>query len=65
MRQRFLEITPKGKRALARALPYWRKTQAEFQAAVGPDYWTSLRAELERLAKVAVSLENARFQVGA
>jgi DNA-binding MarR family transcriptional regulator len=64
MRQRFLEMTSKGKRALARALPYWQKTQSEFQTAVGPGYWTSLRAELERLAKMAVSLENAHTRIG-
>jgi DNA-binding MarR family transcriptional regulator len=65
MRRRFLEITPKGERALGRALPYWRKMQAEFQTAVGPSYWSNLRSELERLAKLAVSLENTRVQAGA
>jgi DNA-binding MarR family transcriptional regulator len=64
MRRRFLELTPKGERTLALALPYWRKTQCEFQTAVGPNYWTNLRSELERLAKLAVSLENTRLQAG-
>jgi len=64
MRQRFLEMTPNGEQALARALPYWRRMQSEFQSAVGPNYWTRLRAELERLAKLAVRLENARIQAG-
>jgi DNA-binding MarR family transcriptional regulator len=64
MRQRFLEMTPNGEQALARALPYWRRMQSEFQSAVGPSYWTKLRAELERLAKLAVRLENARIQAG-
>jgi DNA-binding MarR family transcriptional regulator len=65
MRRRFLEITPKGERALGRALPYWRKMQAEFQTAVGPTYWSNLRSELERLAKLTVSLESTRVQAGA
>ncbi len=58
MRKRFLQITPKGEQALARALPYWRKTHGEFQTAVGPAYWIKLRSELERLARLAVHLEN-------
>ena len=32
MRQRFLEMTPNGEQALARALPYWRRMQSEFQS---------------------------------
>jgi DNA-binding MarR family transcriptional regulator len=59
MRRRFLEITPKGERALARALPYWRKMQSDFEMSVGRNYWNELRSELERLAKLAASLENA------
>jgi DNA-binding MarR family transcriptional regulator len=60
MRRRFLQITPKGEQALARALPYWRKTHAQFQAALGPEHWIKLRSELERLARLAVNLQNAR-----
>lgn len=64
MRQRFLKITPKGKRALAKAIPYWRRIQTEFQTAVESSFWTNLRSELERIAKLAVSLEKARVEVG-
>jgi DNA-binding MarR family transcriptional regulator len=64
MRRRYLEITPKGEHALARALPYWRKTQEDFQSAVGPTYWNELRAELERLAKLAASMEAGQTDVG-
>ena len=59
MRQKFLTVTPKGERALARALPYWRKIHDKFEAAVGRPVWLKLRAELERLAKLAVDLESA------
>jgi DNA-binding MarR family transcriptional regulator len=58
MRQRFLTITAKGEHALARSLPAWRKAQEEFVAAIGSEYWVELRSELERLAHVAVDLEN-------
>lgn len=64
MRRRFLQVTPKGEQALARALPYWRKTQSDFQAAVGRNYWNELRAELERLAKLAARMEEVRAEVG-
>jgi DNA-binding MarR family transcriptional regulator len=57
MRQRFLTITPKGRRTLTRSLPAWRKAHEQFVAAVGSDYWIALRSELERLAHVAIELE--------
>jgi len=57
MRQRFLTITAKGKRTLARSLPAWRAAHARFVATIGSAYWIELRSELERLAHVAVDLE--------
>ncbi len=60
MRQRFLEITPKGERALGRCLPLWRKAHKEFVATIGAEYWKNLRNELERLAHVAVRLEESK-----
>jgi len=60
MRQRFLALTPKGERALARCLPLWRKVHQEFVTTVGAGYWTDLRSELERLAHVAVRLEKSK-----
>jgi DNA-binding MarR family transcriptional regulator len=60
MRQRFLTITPKGERALARCLPLWRKAHKRFVATVGSEYWIDLRNELERLAHVVVELDQPR-----
>jgi DNA-binding MarR family transcriptional regulator len=57
MRQRFLALTPKGERTLARSLPAWRQAHARFVSTVGSDYWIDLRNELERLANVVVDLE--------
>jgi DNA-binding MarR family transcriptional regulator len=65
MRQRFLTITTKGKRALARSLPAWRKAQEQFVATVGPEHWVELRGELERLARVAVDLEQPEKETPA
>jgi DNA-binding MarR family transcriptional regulator len=60
MRQRFLTLTPKGKRTLARSLPAWREAHARFVATVGSAYWIDLRNELERLAHVVVDLEKSQ-----
>lgn len=57
MRQRFLKLTPQGERLLKRSLPAWRKAQERFVEAIGPDYWAQFRAELEKLAGLASSLE--------
>lgn len=57
MRQRSLTLTPKGERALARSLPAWRKAHERFLAMVGPEYWTGMRQELERLAFTVTALE--------
>lgn len=59
-RQRFVTLTKEGEKALARALPAWRAAQQQFVQAIGSDYWVGFRAELERLAGVAVSLEGDR-----
>jgi len=57
MRQRFVSLTPKGEKALAAALPLWRKIQSHFIDAIGSEYWLNLRNELERLSDVARNLE--------
>ena len=63
MRQRFLSITAKGERVLARSLPAWRNAQERFVATIGPKYWLDLRKELENLAHVAVDLEKPQREV--
>jgi DNA-binding MarR family transcriptional regulator len=59
MRQRFLELTPAGEKALQRSLPLWREAHAKFVAALGPDYWLSMRSELERLARMVPGIETS------
>lgn len=56
MRQRFLELTPGGERALKRSLPLWREAHAQFVSAVGPEYWLKLRGELEGLAHTTLTM---------
>jgi len=57
-RQRFVSLAPKGEKLLADSLPAWRAAQERFVKAMGSEYWLNLRAELERLAQVAVNLES-------
>lgn len=64
-RQRFLALTEKGQRLLARALPVWRSAQERFVGAVGPAYWLDLRSELEKVAQLAVGLEEGAAPEGA
>ena len=57
-RQRFLKLTSKGERLLKSCLPAWRKAQHRFVQALGADYWSHFRGELENLARIAISLEH-------
>jgi DNA-binding MarR family transcriptional regulator len=57
MRQRFLHLTPEGEKALARAIPLWRNIQQRFVGQIGKEQWESLRAQLEDLSRLAVSME--------
>jgi MarR family transcriptional regulator, organic hydroperoxide resistance regulator len=56
MRQRFVTLATAGEKALARSLPAWRAAQERWVQAVGSEHWLELRAELERLASLAVQL---------
>jgi DNA-binding MarR family transcriptional regulator len=64
-RQRFLTMTAKGVRTLARSLPAWRAAQERFVATIGSEYWGELRNELERLAHVAVGMERPEKEIPA
>ena len=57
MRQRFINLTRKGERKLASAVPKWRTVQRDFVAEIGTRRWLEFRDELERLAGVAGGLE--------
>jgi DNA-binding MarR family transcriptional regulator len=57
-RQRFVNLTDAGVKALEDSLPGWRAAQERFVKSVGADFWLGFRSELERLAHVAVDLES-------
>jgi DNA-binding MarR family transcriptional regulator len=56
-RQRFLTLTGKGERALARSLPAWRKAQERLVSTVGAEPWNDLRSKLEELAHTVVGMD--------
>lgn len=65
MRQRFLALTDKGERALARTLPAWRKAQEQFVSTVGAEQWNDLRNKLENLAHTAISMDEPAARIAA
>lgn len=58
-RRRFVTLSGKGHRALARSLPYWREIQRRFVRRIGEPQWRTLQAELEKLSGAAVRLETS------
>lgn len=52
-REKRVRLTAKGERALARAVPVWRATQARFVAAVGAGTWRAMLRELETASVAA------------
>ena len=58
MRQRFLNLTLEGEKALSRAIPLWREMQQKFESQIGGSHrWRDLRSELESLARLAASMD--------
>jgi len=53
-------LTVAGEKALVLAVPLWRKIQQRFVDQIGEEHWKALRAELESLSKLAVSLEGKK-----
>src|SRR5215471_586886 len=58
-RQRFVSLEPKGRRALIRAIPVWRRVQARLVGAIGADFWNTLERELGRIERAAIELMKA------
>jgi DNA-binding MarR family transcriptional regulator len=52
-RRRIVELTPAGKRAVARARPLWAEAQEELAAEFGSQRADALRAELHALVGAA------------
>jgi DNA-binding MarR family transcriptional regulator len=50
-RERYIELTPLGRRVLERAMPAWERAQRELQETLGSRDW----AALERVTRAAVA----------
>jgi DNA-binding MarR family transcriptional regulator len=46
-RERYLRVTPAGRRALEQALPLWRQAQAQVVRVISQDAWHALRRGLQ------------------
>jgi len=48
-RERYMRLTPAGRRTLDQALPLWRQAQAQVMTAIGHHAWGALRRGLQEL----------------
>jgi len=60
MRQRFVTLSRRGRRALARSVRPWRKIQSEFLGTIGHGRWRSMQREMERIAGIALHLDASK-----
>jgi len=56
VRKRFVTLLPRGRKALARSFPLWRRVQRKFVNKVGANSWRAWQKELERISTVAIEL---------
>ena len=62
MRQRFVNLTGEGIRALEKSLPRWKRVQTRFVNAIGKEHWKVMQPELARLSAVARRLVATRHR---
>jgi DNA-binding MarR family transcriptional regulator len=48
-RTRIVSITDDGRKRLARAFPYWKKTQDEIKKMMGLDDWSAMISRVSRM----------------
>ena len=62
--RRLYRLTPKGKRVLDEALPYWERAQLRLRRTLGETDWQMLASFTERLTSAAIRAETMRFSNG-
>ncbi|MGC1870256.1 MAG: MarR family winged helix-turn-helix transcriptional regulator [Acidobacteriaceae bacterium] len=62
--RRLYSLTPKGKRVLDEALPYWERAQLRLRRTLGESDWQLLASFTERLTSAAIRAETMRFSNG-
>jgi len=55
-RSKAVELTPKGKAALKRSVPHWRRAQAKTLELLGEDRWNRMLTDLSALSTLAAEL---------
>jgi DNA-binding MarR family transcriptional regulator len=53
LRSKAVELTPKGKAAIERSVPYWRKAQAKVLELLGEHRWERMLTDLSVLSALA------------
>jgi DNA-binding MarR family transcriptional regulator len=56
IRSKAVELTPKGKAALKRSVPHWRRAQAKTLELLGENRWNRMLADLSVLSTLAAQL---------
>ena len=62
--RRLYRLTPKGKRVLDEALPYWERAQLRLRRTLGESDWQIVANFTERLTSAAIRAEAMRFSNG-
>jgi DNA-binding MarR family transcriptional regulator len=52
-RTRLVQITPKGRTVLEKALPYWEEAQTFMTERLGPSNWDKVMSELHTISMIA------------
>ncbi|MHC4849657.1 MAG: MarR family winged helix-turn-helix transcriptional regulator [Planctomycetota bacterium] len=52
-RATIVSLTPKGRRKLIAAVPYWEEVQSSFTSGLGKSHWNELRQRLQDASAVA------------
>ncbi len=55
-RQRTVELTERGREALAASLSSWREAQSRFVMSLGEDAWSELLSALDAVVEVAIEV---------
>ena len=50
-KQKTVEVTDEGRRALVKAVPYWERAQGELVSRFGPEHWNRIVADLDSIVK--------------
>ncbi len=59
-RTREIRLTPKGRKALERALPLWERVQGRMRAGFGRKRWQALRGDLDVAVALGLGAAEAR-----